>query len=318
MIYLIGEKTSEKLPDNVKRVPLPNTIRPSTELLNWFYEMADKDAEVVGELKSRYIKELNENPVQHVLETIQEESNGQDVFLVYNEDFAEVKLEATLKAYAKKMGVLLNTLDINAFIFQLDPKESKKIRDLFVKLSNVYRNDLYIFGLRYVYPGKKSFGRLNGKVVCILNDEYVSLLEKVFGRQDVRIANIRVFKDDFGAFDPFPNSTERSDCVKLATDVSNGLETSWDFKFSENETEHAELVERFLDTNLICRLKDPKMECPDVMLGASMIPCCSAKTIDKILYRMDYFTTVDEQKIYQLLMELQFTHFRILMQYFYI
>ena len=207
---------------------------------------------------------------------------------------------------------------MNTQLFSLSSKDAKKIRDLFVKLVNVYKNDFYVFGLRYIYPGEKSDDRLNGKTVCTLTEDYVQLIEQVFGKHDVYVSDIREFKEDFTKFQVIENDKIKNECIEFCSYVNNQLIDFNTFRFSMDDTENEDIVERFLDKKLICTLSDPMGKCPDVTIGSSMIPCVSEKTITDIIYSMSYYDTLDNQTIYQLVMEMQFTHFIIHMQFFYI
>lgn len=319
MIYLVDEKMGGRIPDSFRKIPLPNGLTPSTELYNWFYDMYIKDKEVLGMFADRYRKELDENPVKRIIEGYYEQYGDlSDLIFIYRDDFKEANGEDVLKKYLKELGYEVGLFELNTQLFSLSSKDAKKIRDLFVKLVNVYKNDFYVFGLRYIYPGEKSDDRLNGKTVCTLTEDYVQLIEQVFGKHDVYVSDIREFKEDFTKFQIIENDKIKNECIEFCSYVNNQLIDFNTFRFSMDDTENEDIIERFLDKKLICTLSDPTGKCPDVTIGSSMIPCVSEKTITDIIYSMSYYDTLDNQTIYQLVMEMQFTHFTIHMQFFYI
>ena len=77
-------------------------------------------------------------------------------------------------------------------------------------------------------------------------------------------------------------------------------------------------MDRFFTDKLIVDLQDPDKMYPKVMIGASMLPVVTNKLADNLLYTIEKYEELDNETIYTVKFILQFTHFEISMQYFFI
>ena len=212
-----------------------------------------------------------------------------------------------------------------------DKKEEKKFLDLLVKIKRVFTTEIYIYNCSEIYPGEKSAANLAGNIVLTIEESLSELLKKVFRnnageiQNRIYIENIDNFKKGLISYKSFELENEIplfDDAIKESKDLFYEFKRSnsiWSkFKLSDNEEDNAKLMDRFFTDKLIVDLQDPDKMYPKVMIGASMLPVVTNKLADNLLYTIEKYEELDNETIYTVKFILQFTHFEISMQYFFI
>lgn len=61
-----------------------------------------------------------------------------------------------------------------------EKKEIKEIRDFFVKLQRIFKEDSYIYNGKYIYPGTSTASELPGSMLLDIQEEYRDIIRPIF------------------------------------------------------------------------------------------------------------------------------------------
>ena len=187
----------------------------------------------------------------------------------------------------------------------MDDKLRVNIRDVFVKLKNIYPKDLYIMNNKFVCAGKESSDEKAGVYVCILEPKHSELLDYILDKtKSYYIKVIDVFKEDFtSGLSEIDNDEEiRTHIVNMVEEFNGDL--TW-----VPASEQPDLVTTIFDNK---RNYELTINGISFIIGKPLLPIITKKNITNLMFNATY----DEQsELNTLRMDLRFTHFQLLMKY---
>lgn len=187
----------------------------------------------------------------------------------------------------------------------MDDKLHKNIRDVFVKLKNIFPKDLYIMNNKFVCAGKESSNEKAGIYVCILEEKHSALLDYILDKQKTYyIKVVDTFKEDFTTgLSEIENTEEISKHIESMVDEFN-QDLIW--------------VPAMDQPDLVTTIFDDKRNYELVVngirfiIGKPLLPIVSKANIKNLMFNAVY----DEKlELNTLRMDLRFTHFQLLMKY---
>ena len=187
----------------------------------------------------------------------------------------------------------------------MDDKLHKNIRDVFVKLKNVFPKDLYIMNNKFVCAGKESLNEKAGIYVCILEEKHSALLDYILDKSKTYyIKLIDVFKEDFTTgLNEVDNNEEISKHIENIVDEFN-QDLVW-----VPAIEQPDFITTIFDDkrNYELVVNDIKF-----IIGKPLLPIVSKTNIKNLMFNAIYD---EELELNTLRMDLRFTHFQLLMKY---
>lgn len=186
------------------------------------------------------------------------------------------------------------------------------LRELIVKLKPVFVKDAYVYKNKYVIGGTKSFFEVPGAYLCILNDKYSEAFEELYPNADlIFIRDLIKFKDDLSYGVVLEDLSKKTEISEKVSDFLKRID--------EVDIDNS-LVES--NPNIIDVIFDKKnnyiLNCEDddfgIVLGKACFPLVTAKTMEKILYKL-IEPDDKEEGLYNLYMQYNFTHFQLFMLY---
>ena len=161
--------------------------------------------------------------------------------------------------------------------------KKSKLEDFFTKISNVFKDDIYIIKNTYCIAGKSSEQKNISKIVCVVSSDIIQLLNEVFPNMDyVYIQKIKESKKDIASnFTNKISDMEKKDLDKTVSFVMDKVNktTSWEsFNFSDDDAEKI-----FKEGELFTLFKDND-EIPSLTMSKSLFPMVTPKTANDILY----------------------------------
>ena len=232
-------------------------------------------------------------------------------------------------------------------------KELKLLRDMFVKLGKLYKEDFYIWNGRYTMQGKLSFAKLPSQIATIINDESVNLLEKYLGF-DKSVGKIIYVHDtsplkksideiiqthkDAIKTDPaveiaiFPNVKETlSSIYKEVDDKKIEVIKTEILKYEESVTSYDYYTlpiddESYLNTTIqklfeektYIELEDCNKLCPNVIVAAPLFPLLTEKNISLFEYACTKLYEDNMSTLYTMVHRMSLDYFVLYGSYHYI
>ena len=188
----------------------------------------------------------------------------------------------------------------------MDDKLHKNIRDIFVKLKNVFTKDLYIIKNKFVCAGKESSSEKAGTYMCILEPKYSELLDYILDKdKSYYIKEVDIFKEDFTS-----GLKELDDYDELQAFIENTIN-----EFNQDliwipASEQPDLVETIFDNK-----KNYELIVNDIsfIIGKPLLPVITKKNITNLMFNAEYDNDLE---LNVLRMDFRFTHFQLLMKYY--
>lgn len=185
--------------------------------------------------------------------------------------------------------------------------KKSKLEDFFTKISNVFKDDLYIIKNTYCIAGKSSDQKNISKILCMISPDIISLLKEVFPDMDyVYIQKIKESKKDIANnFTTKISDIEKKELDKTVSFIMSNVNKTkkWDsFNFSDEVSEKifkdGELFELFKDSDI-----------PSLTMSKSLFPMVTPKTANDILYAV--YVPKNENDLVTLVSSFPTTYFQI-------
>nr|DAS58611.1 MAG TPA: hypothetical protein [Caudoviricetes sp.] len=293
---------------------------PDPNLTEWLLGMAEPDREVKTTFTDRYGKDIDQFPLQTLVNGLYEKYSGSCVVLLAYSSEEPITQIDILKKKFKSSKIESEVYDGNKEKFNLTSKETKEFRDFFVKLRKVYAKDVYVIGQRYILAGELSNLELSGTIVCEAELYMVEVFKKVFKDQNVYIPDISEIKLKYDAFIE-ASQQETMDAlndIHVMIDCKPEEVANYPLRFATDESTNNELIQKFFNDKIIVELHDPNKKVPSVLFGSSFLPLVEEKNIDQVFYSMSLFEKTKGGTIYQLRFEFLFSHFKYYAKYLYL
>lgn len=182
------------------------------------------------------------------------------------------------------------------------------LKDILSKLSNIFKNDIYIYKKRYVIGGDISESRNVTRFMCVINIDLVDLFTCIPDDVDlVYLDDIKKQKDTF-------ESSITSDIVESkrlevinfirgTEEKANRIE-SWD---SFNFTDEDKAI--LYDENVTLELFKDDKNIPSVTVSKTLFPLVTEKTIDNLYYHVTL--PKKDKDLVELLTSFDYDYFQI-------
>jgi hypothetical protein len=173
-------------------------------------------------------------------------------------------------------------------------EKSTKIRDLFVKLSNIFPNDIYIVNNLFVVPGPLSNEDLRGYYYCKLSPEMASLTVETFSiNQLIYIPSIKDIKNDIKAYTIITDETTMTEIDdKLSVLIEdNDSVPSW--TNVKDDSAIYESIERIITNKTTETIFQNLPNVYPVIMGKKLFPLITVSTLNKLYYAYDSYPEVD-------------------------
>lgn len=187
----------------------------------------------------------------------------------------------------------------------MDDKLHKNIRDVFVKLKNVFPKDLYIMNNKFVCAGKESANEKAGVYVCILEEKQIDFLNYILNKEKTYyIKVVDTFKEDFTT-----GLSEVDNTEEIRTHIENMIE-----EFNQDLVWVPAVDQPDLVTTIFDDKKNYELVVNDItfIIGKPLLPIVSKANIKNLMFNAIYD---EELELNTLRMDLRFTHFQLLMKY---
>ena len=188
------------------------------------------------------------------------------------------------------------------------------VRDVLVKLTNIFSLDLYVVHNYYVLAGNKSNDANRGYYICALEPDVINETEKVFPKDKiVYIPSIKNAKDNIQSIEILTNEEDikRIELVVEKQIYQFRKPLTWEsFHFTEEEIDTL-----FKSSQSISLFKNDENR-SEVIISKSMFPMVTEKTIDKLVYAYD--TYEENSELNQLLVIHDTEYFQLMMRYLFI
>lgn len=206
----------------------------------------------------------------------------------------------------------------------MNKKEMNKFNDFIIKVKRVFSKDIFIIQNRWIIGGCMSNASLPGDFVLEISPDYFPYVENVFelGKEkpNVYIPDISIIKKDTTDFDEVVyrdiSEQEYEEFVSVRLEQFFEILRSDENWYPLNLTEEA--IETCFDKSLLIKIPDPKNEIHDVIIGKSMMPGITKKDLENIIYRMEKFSEINDDIVYEFVLQYDFTHYRMFGQYFFL
>lgn len=189
----------------------------------------------------------------------------------------------------------------------------KKLHEIFTKLKNVYKRDLYVLNSRYVIAGPISLNESYGTVIAILTEGNKKEIEDCIQSDFFYIEDIDSFKkaisneEAFLTMIKFPDDSVKA---QVEEDVKKQLVkfdkvTDWD-KITSNMNIGEIIFDDRLNYDLVY---DDKYV---LQIGKAALPLITKNNIESVTYNLDY---MEDLGLLELYMKFNFSHFQLLSDY---
>lgn len=197
----------------------------------------------------------------------------------------------------------------------------KTIRDLFVKLGNIF-TDFYIINNIYILPGPKSDETTKGYYYSILTGDMVELCREQFNNDSIIfIESVRDTKDDMRKVKFIENEEEKENIYKKLKEYQKNFENDiYNEKITWNDmlftTEQIDSIFKNSES-ITMSLYNNKSEETNVVISKTLFPLLTEKTLDGLYYA--YIDKYDGgTELHQLLIEFFYEYFQLNMRYLFI
>lgn len=186
------------------------------------------------------------------------------------------------------------------------------VRDLLVKITNVFRSDLFIVHNKFCIGGKISESSNPGHYICILSEDIKNALSDVVNPDNcIFIESIRNAKVDFLNNIEILNETESKNLEKRVdyfTTLFNNIENWDEFTFSEEEIEKL-----YKDLDFIYFI--PKNSDSEIVISKSLFPIMKEKDFQNAYYHVDRDI---QENLNRMIITYDFKYFQLYMEYTFI
>lgn len=191
---------------------------------------------------------------------------------------------------------------------------TKKLKDLLVKLHYVFPKDLYCINKRYILPGDKSFDDTYGRNLCILDPKWEEIFLDGFV-DNIFISDItsakKCVETDPGCLPQYFNMLQKEEIEVKTTTVKTALniiDRIKDWTYLVNAPKIAEVL---LEEKGIYELPIPDTN-DIIRIGKPALPMISPKTVEKYKYHIEYD---DDFGFYRIFIYLPFDYFQMYLFY---
>ena len=202
---------------------------------------------------------------------------------------------------------------------------NKKLKEILVKLKNVYPVDLWIYnpapGKCYCTEGVWSFKKLYGRYLSILEEKWADIIQEEIHEKLIYIPSIDALKK-------WAESDEENDnrnIAELYQNHSNDFEINshvfilstylyWNDKIKDWKqfVSDPNFVKEVFSNKGIYSLSISQNSNEIVRLGKPTLPLVTEKTAEKLYYTVGYN---EKENLYYLTLKFNFTHFILYMYY---
>lgn len=199
---------------------------------------------------------------------------------------------------------------------------NKSLKEILVKLKNVYPADVWIYRTKnksYICKeGKLTFNKLYGNYVSILEPKWGEVFAEVIDEELIYIPSVDEFKkwadneEDEREITQLYTAYKDEETIKnISDEIQEKLEITDNIGEWKSFTEDPSFVNEVFVEKGIYSLSLPANN-EMIRLGKPSLPLVTEKTVDKLYYYTFYD---DKLKLWSLYMKFNFTHFQLFMYY---
>ena len=160
------------------------------------------------------------------------------------------------------------------------------LKDILSKLSNIFKNDIYIYKKRYIVGGHISEPRNVTRFLCVLNVEYIEFLNCIPDNIDlVYLADIKKSKETFETDITSEISSDiKEEIISFIKVTENKIDCvkAWD-NFGLSDEDKSILFE---ESDLFLLFEnEPKY--PSVLISKTIFPLVTIKNCDKLYFHVN-------------------------------
>jgi hypothetical protein len=182
------------------------------------------------------------------------------------------------------------------------------LKDILSKLSNIFKNDIYIYKKRYVVGGDISESRNVTKFMCVINIDLVELLACIPDDVDlVYLSDIKKQKDTFEtSITPDIEESKKLNVINFirgTEEKANRIDSWSNFNFTDEDKA------LLYDENITLELFKDDENIPSVTVSKTLFPLVTEKTIDNLYYHV--ILPKKEKDLVELFTSFDFDYFQI-------
>lgn len=160
------------------------------------------------------------------------------------------------------------------------------LKDILSKLSNIFKNDIYIYKKRYIVGGHISESRNVTRFLCVLNVEYIELFNCIPEEDElVYLLDIKKSKDTFQS--DITNNIDdntKEEIISFIKTTEHKIDSvkSWD-NFDWNDKDKITLFE---DNDSLLLFENSK-KYPSVLISKTIFPLITIKNCDNLYFHVN-------------------------------
>ena len=181
-------------------------------------------------------------------------------------------------------------------------------KDILTKVSNVFKNDMYIIDYQFCLGGRESEDSNRSTFLCVLTPELMELVKEQFPEnKNIFFSNVKKAKDDLSLYsdikikeDELKRITEkRNHIMKIISSIKSWNNFNFDETTVTNIFKNGDSIELFQDDEKI----------PSVTIGKTLFPLVTEKNANNMYYSV--ILPKENSDIYQLITSFDTEWFQI-------
>ena len=189
------------------------------------------------------------------------------------------------------------------------------IRDIFVKLSNVFPKDAYIIHNSYVISGPESELVTKGYYFCKLSPDAKEIIGEAYPSGVLYIPGVKVIKDDLTAYQKIEDEAKVDKIVSSLYGLTEKAKAPDEWhELSEEEKE--KLTRIISEKEFDYMFTGNKSKSP-IVIGKNLFPLISVNTLDNLTYAYDSYGAV-ENELEAIIFSYTHIYFQLYMLYVYL
>lgn len=231
-------------------------------------------------------------------------------------------------------------------------KKLSALRDVFVKLSRIYKGDFYIYNAQLTIQGDESFTKLPGVIIIEFQEHIVNIFKDFLNITEGTMLHIKSTDDMKSAIDEIlldfkdvlktktydesemiitiserlSKVYPKMDDMNLITSTTNMIETHYNqfsskdyYTLDTSAPDYNKVVEDLFTNKIYIELTDlnPDTNCPNVIVTASLFPMLTDKNIELFEYSCDKVFDDGRDILFNITSRMMLDNFTIYVSYDY-
>lgn len=157
------------------------------------------------------------------------------------------------------------------------------LKDILSKVSNIFKNDIYIYKRRYIVGGAISEARNISRFFCVVNIDLLELMDIIPEEPElVYLEDVKKMKEKVGeSLVTEINDSTKDEIISFINTTIHKVNKvkEWDnFGWSEED------ISKIFDNNETFLLFENDKKNPNVLISKSLFPLVTKKNCDKLYY----------------------------------